>query len=441
MKFFIGFLLIFQGLLMGAGVEKIEYRGVEIPVVYEVSKDLPVYHLQLIFKNSGSITDGKKAGRAYIASRILNEGTLSEGSLKFAQKLENKAISVSASAGSETFVFDLSSLKEQGALGKKYLKELIEDPNITQKALDKVLTELKGNLLRKNSDFDYLASKRLMENLFVDTPLESPLQGTLESIAKIDLKEVDGFLKENINLENLIVVVGGDIDIESEKKDILKLISSLQKGKVSKTPQITASDNGGVKVEYKDTKQAYIYFGAPYLVNDYKEEGYKAKVASFILGASGFGSRMMEEIRVKRGLAYSAYMRFNLNKTHSYASGYLQTKIASQDEAIKIVKEVVEKFVTEGVTQEELDAAKKFLLGSEPLRNELLNQRISAAFSEYYKGLPLGYRDEELAKIDTLQLEDLNNYIKSHNEIKNLTFSVITAKEDNLEEKKGEKID
>ncbi len=62
------------------------------------------------------------------------------------------------------------------------------------------------------------------------------------------------------------------------------------------------------------------------------------KIASFILGSSGFGSRMMEEIRVKRGLAYSAYSRFIVNKTHSYFSGYLQTKLESADEAKKVVR-------------------------------------------------------------------------------------------------------
>ncbi len=90
-----------------------------------------------------------------------------------------------------------------------------------------------------------------------------------------------------------------------------------------------------------------------------------AKVASFILGGSGFGSRLMEEIRVKRGLAYSAYGQVSMNKSHSYFTGYLQTKLESADEAKELVSSLVNEFVRNGVTKDELEAAKNFLLGSE----------------------------------------------------------------------------
>jgi len=120
-------------------------------------------------------------------------------------------------------------------------------------------------------------------------------------------------------------------------------------------------------------------------------------------------------------------MRFNVHKSHSYAFGYLQTKLESQDEAIKVVKEVVDEFVKNGATQKELDDAKKFILGSEPLRNETLSQRLGRAFDEYYKGLPLGFHIEELEAISTLTLNELNSFIKEHSEIEKLTFSVVSA--------------
>jgi predicted Zn-dependent peptidase len=116
----------------------------------------------------------------------------------------------------------------------------------------------------------------------------------------------------------------------------------------------------------------------------------------------------------------------SINKSYSYFSGYLQTKLKSQDEAIKVVKEVIEEFTKNGVTQKELDAAKKFLLGSEPLRNETLSQRLGRAFSEFYKGKPLGYSKKELQKIEKLTLEELNKFIKSHPEINELSFSIVT---------------
>ena len=133
----------------------------------------------------------------------------------------------------------------------------------------------------------------------------------------------------------------------------------------------------------------------------------------------------MEEIRVKRGLAYSAYGFISINKSYSNFNGYLQTKLESTDEAKDLVSQIVSDFVKEGVTQKELDSAKKFLSGSEPLRTETLSQRLNRAFMLYYKGLEQSYPESELKQIDNLTLDKINSYIKSHNEINNLSFSIV----------------
>ena len=125
-------------------------------------------------------------------------------------------------------------------------------------------------------------------------------------------------------------------------------------------------------------------------------------------------------------MAYSAYSRLSVAKTHTYFSGYLQTKIESQSEAIRTVEAVIDAFVREGVTQNELDQARKFLLGSEPLRVETLSQRLGRTFSEYYAGKPLGSSLQELEQIRSLSLEELNDFIKRHSEIKNLSYAIVT---------------
>jgi len=136
----------------------------------------------------------------------------------------------------------------------------------------------------------------------------------------------------------------------------------------------------------------------------------------------------MEEVRVKRGLAYSAYGRFVVNKSSSYFTGYLQTKLESQKEAIDVVKDVITNFIKKGVIKEELESAKKYYLGSEPLRVETLNQRVGRAFSEYYSGAGLGFSKEKLEIIKNLKLEDLNKFIKEHSEIGKLSFFIVTDK-------------
>ncbi len=426
MKSFIWMILILQGVLVSAVLDSVEIKGVKIPMIFERDSHLPIASIQLVFQKSGSIEDGTKAGLARFTSSMLGEGTKELGSLKFSQELENRAINLSVNTGTETFVFELSSLKEQFGYAMEMLKKLLKDPNFTEESFNRVKAKTLGRILSKQSDYDYVANVNLKKVLYKNTPIEHPFLGDKKSINSLRLKDVEDFYKSHIDLSNVIVIIGGDLEKKEAEKLTKELLDELEIGKkrVLEHFEVNAKKES-IKVR-KDTEQAYIYFGSPLYIKSDDKDRYKAKVASFILGSSGFGSRLMEEIRVKRGLAYSAYSRFNINKSYSSFVGYLQTKIATQDEAIEIVKQEVEKFIKKGVTKEELSQAKKFLLGSEPLRNETLSQRLSRAFFEYYNGYKLGHSKEELIKIESLNLEDLNAFIKKHKEIGLLSFSIVT---------------
>jgi predicted Zn-dependent peptidase len=422
---FLFILAILQGNLMGATIKHIDIKGVQIPVVFEEQKSLPILNLQLVFQNSGYIQDKDKSGLATLSSRLLNEGTKELGATKFAEKLDENAISLSASNGFETFVIELSNLKEESQKGIELLTSLLKSPNFKQDTVDKLKTILTGSLKRKENDFDYVSQNQLKSLLFKGTALENPASGTIESISKIELKDIEKFISQTVCLENLIIVAGGDFDLK-EFEDLVKpLLETLNVGKKIELEKIDFTSKKEEKTLIKQTEQAYIYFGSSFNVDSKDEENYKAKVASFILGGSGFGSRLMEEIRVKRGLAYSAYGFISINKSHSYFNGYLQTKNETASQAEKLVSELVAQFVENGVTKEELDAAKNFLTGSEPLRSETLSQRLNRAFTLYYRGLEPDYSKKELEKIQNLKLDDLNKYIKLHNEINNLTFSIV----------------
>ena len=421
----IAFLLIGQ-IVMAAKIDSIEVKGVKIPLIFEEDTRLPIVNTQIVFTNSGSITDKKIAGLAKFSAKMLNEGSKDMGANGFAEMLESKAIHIAANTGSETFVLETGSLNEQFTDSMKYLKRLLKDPNLTNRSLEKVKTMTIGAISRKENDYDYVASNALKKLLFDGTVLAQPSSGTIESVKSIRLKDVKSFLKEHLVLSRAIVVVGGDVDLKELKKEITKVLKTLPKGEAKSLPHFEASSAAKTEILKRETEQAYIYFGSPYdmAVND--EDYYKARVATFILGTGGFGSRLMEEIRVKRGLAYSAYARVHVSKSVSYFNGYLQTKLESQEEAKATVKEVIAKFVKEGVTQDELEQTKKFLLGSEPLRVETMNQRLNRTFMDYYKGFSLDHSKKELQKIKNLKLNDLNAFIKKHQEILELSFAIVT---------------
>lgn len=403
-------------------IQSVEINGVAVPLLFEQSKNLPVGSVQLVF--IGGSADGAKAGLGNLSAKILNEGTKDLGSVEFAKRLESKAISLYASVGLQTLNLELSYLKEFQNESFTLLNELLKQPNLTQEALSKVKTLTLNKLAQQEDDFDTIAEQNLYKILFKDTPMAIPLLGDKQSVESVSLQDVEQFLQRNLVLKRLIIVAGGDLQENEFKTTLIKALSQLPVGESKEKLSFEAIKTPKNISSKKPTQQAFVYFGSRFTNAD-KTKNYMARVMSFILGGSGFGSRMMEEVRVKRGLAYSAYMRVNVGGAAEYISGYLQTKLENKDEAIRVVKEVIEEFVNNGVSEEELNAAKACLLGSEPLREESLSQRLNAKFLNYFRDLPLDNHKRELEQIKELKLEELNAYIKSHKEILELSFSVV----------------
>lgn len=405
----------------------LDIDGVSVPVIFEEDRSLPTLSLKVIFLDAGSIKDGDKSGISKLSFRLLNEGTKKLGSTKFATLLDEKAIKLSAYSGFETAGIEFSCLKEYADEAVKLTKDLLKDPNYSEDSLSKIKLITASQIAKSEDDFDHVADTALKKEIFKSTPLQNDAMGTKESITAISLSDVKSFLANNITLSNSVVVIGGDIDKNEAFAYTKAILAGLAKGAKNHKEQYFEAKSSGKEVKTKKkTEQAYIYFGAPANIKAADKDAYKAKLAGFILGSSGFGSRLMEIIRVKNGLAYSAYGRFNLSKTHSYFSGHLQTKPQNEEKAKELVKKTIEEFVNGGVTQKELDGAKNFILGSEPLRAETLSQRLSRSFNEFYLGQELGHHKTELELIKNTTLQELNDFIKSHPEITNLTVSVVT---------------
>lgn len=412
---------------MPAQLHHINVYGTDIPVIFEQDSYLPLGSMQLVFENGGTLNDALP-GVAKMSARLLGEGTRRDGSSLFAHRLESRAVSLSAHAGRETFVVELGSLMESFDYGVGLMAELLGDPNVTLDAFAKVQTQTEGKLTQKQSDFDYQASVGLSKILFEGTPLAEPMDGTIETVRKMEVEDILVHLNTFVSLYSLVVVIGGDMTLEQAEGFIRRAIAPLKQTSVQPIGHFAAATTPRVEHLYHSTDQAYVYFGSPFDVAYDGGETALAKVAGFVLGSSGFGSRLMEEIRVKRGLAYSAYGRFALNRSASYFTGHLQTKLESETEAIEVVRSEVARFVREGITAKELDGAKQFLLGSEALRNETLQQRLGRAFNDFYAGKPLDAAFKELKQIEAMSLDEVNRFIAAHGEIEKLSFSVVTQK-------------
>jgi len=369
---------------------------------------------EVIFENSGSLF-AKEGLTNFLAKVFKNRGTSKNPETKFLKKLDENAIHLSVASGRETITFHTSFLKSKQKTALKLLKELLVNPNFSEMAFEKTKKEILASIERKKSDFDYIASINLNKATFAKTPLAYPIMG--EKL-EFSLEEVRNHYKNFFIKENMTFVIGGNFD-EIDTNNFLELFPN---GKKAKMPFFTPIQNE--IIENKTTQQAYIYFNAPFNVN--KKEHYKAKISTFILGSGGFGSRIMEEIRVKNGLAYSAYASNSFTNHTTILKGYMQTKIENKNFACAKLKEIILDFSQNGIKEEELIQAKNFLIGSEPLRNETLNQKLARKFNEYYNGYEKNYYKKELKLIETLSIDEINDFIKNHDEINKLSFSIVT---------------
>ena len=390
-----------------------EICGYKVPLVYELDESLGLVSLRLVFKNAGKIAC-KIPGTAYLLARVLEEGA--KGDADFCKKLEIKGIELSAQTGTESFSISLLCLKEHFAYALNMLNELLSAPKFEPECFELVKTKTLGYISASKSNLDHQAKLMLNKLIFENHPFSFSKHGDEESLAKIELSDIKSFFKENLILENLFIVLGGNAKAQELKLDFANRGEQKHFG------------NAYIQSDlYKELKmpseQAYIYFAAPFHVADDKH--YKAKVATFILGSSGFGSRLMEEIRVKRGLAYSAYAKNTFSLYKSGVFGYLQTKNENKDEAIKLVKKIFFDFTSQGIKKAELESAKNFLLGSEALAKETLFKRLDIAQHEHYMGYKLGHTDRDLESIKALSLNELNAFIAAHTEICSLSFAVI----------------
>ncbi|EAK0952855.1 TPA: insulinase family protein [Campylobacter lari] len=399
----------------------LDFNETKIDIIYEYENELPVVFFKLIFKNSGKIAEKHNRGCASMLARLLNEGSNDE----FFKSLEYRAIELYAKASFEHFQISIKCLKEHFDFALEKLQELFLNVRFEEKILQRLKTLALGELASLNTDYDYQAKRLLNKNVFKDEIFASGLDGTKESIEKISLKELQDFMSENLVLDNALFVFGGDIKEDEVKIKVEKICQILKRNAPNQNKSYKLVDESIEVSEQKSTEQAYIYFCSPFNIQINDEKMYLAKLALFILGQGGFGSRLMEEVRVKRGLAYSAYAMLDVNLNYSRVFGYLQTKNESSNEAKALVKEVFENFVQNGVNEKEFQLAKQFLVGSMPLRYENLAKRLDIMLNEYLHGLKLGNLKEEMQKIKNTNLDELNDFIKAHSEITKVSFASI----------------
>lgn len=364
-------------------------------------------YLSINYPNYGRI---KNNANAMAAEFFYNESLDDE----FYIKLEQKAIEITASANFFDFTFDLVCLKKELKTCLKAFKTMLNYDDF--KNYDLIKDKIKNYFLIHLQEYDNLAKMRLYENYF-QADFKNDKFGDYENLNEKDFKK---YIKNFQNQTNKIVI-SANLD-EAELKEIKELLNV-----GNSTYESLKTNESFYKEESKNISQAFVRFISSVEINSLKQRAIIG-LASYVLGG-GFGSRITEEIRVKRGLAYSAFAFFTAFKKNFLIQGYLQTKNKSKDEAIKIVKAEFARLISDGISEDEFKKAKEFLVGSEILKYATTQNRHLIACSECFNNLTQGELKQITQIIKDLKLCECNELLKSQTLINNLSFYVISGNE------------
>ena len=253
----------------------------------------------------------------------------------------------------------------------------------------------------------YVAERVFLKTLYGNGSYGHSVQGTQESVEKIDKATVEDFYRLGYGPGGSILVVVGDIDEATVRDFLIPCIEEWKgSGGKDKVEEVSYNSHGERVIINRPVAQSNIVMGHGGVSRD-NPDYYALQVMSYILGGGGLTSRLAEEIRNKRGLAYDVGSFFDAGKIGGSFQIVLQTKNVSAKEAIDVAIRTVEEMKSKGVLEEELEKAKRYLVGSFPQKLST-NSRIAAFYGQLeYFGLGVDYVKRYRSLVESVSTEDV----------------------------------
>lgn len=328
----------------------------------------PLLSVSFAFKG-GAIADAPgKAGTAEMLSGLLDEGAGDLPSQEFQRRLEDKAIRLAFDAGRDAFAGTLKTLSKHRIEAFGMLRLALTQPRFEEEPVTRVRAQVLANLARQLRDPDTIASRAWMAQSFPDHPYGTPVEGTPETIKAVTVDDLRGFVRDRFARDNLIVGVSGDVTPEELAPLLDAAFGTLPaKAKPLRVAQTVPAAAGKVFVEIVEVPQSVMLFGQAG-IDRRDPDWYAALVMNYVLGGGGFSSRLTEEVRERRGLAYGIHTSLNPMEYADLLIGSSATQNARVAETIAVLREVWTQIQKEGPTPKALDDAKTYLIGSFPLQ-------------------------------------------------------------------------
>jgi len=385
-------------------------RGLEVWLVRDHT--IPVISMRFVFRGGAALDPAGKEGLAEMVSSLLDEGAGDLDSQAFQRKLESQAIKLMFSAGRDTFGGRLKTLRENRGQAFELLRLAVTSPRFDAEPVSRIRSQILAGLRRGSEDPDIVASRKLMRVLYPSHPYGRPVQGTPESVNAITASDLKNFVKQRFARNNLMIGIVGDISVNETAALVDSVFGELRAKAASwKVPEIQPSDSGKTFVVNKPVPQSSIMFAHEGFKRD-DPDFYAAYVVNYILGGGGFTSRLYNEVREKRGLAYSIYSRLQPLDYSALIVGTAGTANQRVGETLTVLRKEWRRLADEGVAAQELSEAKTYLTGSFPLRFTSSGRIAGTLVGMQLNNLGIDYLDRRNSFIEAVTLKDANRVAK-----------------------------
>ena len=329
---------------------------------------VPLVAMEFTFKGGSAQDSAEKAGAGAMLAGMLDEGAGKLGSEAFHQALEEKAIELHFGADRDMFTGRLRSLTKHVDRAFELLALALNETRLDAEPLERVRGQMAAGIRSEANDPDAMAGKAWRAHAFPNHPYGQPQQGTLHSVALVTREDLVALRGRALARDTLKIAIVGAIDATRAAALLDRAFLALPaRAHLTPVPDIAVHGLGGRHVVDLDVPQATIRFGAPGIARK-DDDHIAAVVINHILGGGVFSARLFKEVREKRGLAYSVHSSLGNYDHASVFSGGTTTKNERAAESLAVIEEQIADLAANGPTSEELDKARKYLIGSYDLR-------------------------------------------------------------------------
>ncbi|MBP6985567.1 MAG: insulinase family protein [Alphaproteobacteria bacterium] len=403
-----------------------------ISLWYLYDKNTSVISLSFLFNGGARCDPEGKEGLAFITSGMFGSGTKDKEPKIFDAYKQDYGIQLGFFADSDKFNGKLAMLVEHKDIAFQALIETLSTPRLQQDVFKIIINNLKTSLANKETDPGSLAMRAIQTVLFQGHPYANQVEGTLKSIDNITLRDIEGYVQNNLTQDRLFIAVVGNIEEKELAEYIDKSFGLLPKKAKGKAGyRMSPKHTDSMEVIDMSIPQSIIYFSLPGLNFD-DPDFMKMALLMHIMGDHS-SSRLYNEVREKRSLAYAVSASHVWRQDAGFIIGMVGTTKENADQSIDVLRNEWIRLKKDGITQEELDGAKAFMKNTYPLKFNSSEAISEILLGFQFAGRPIDYFQKREKILSSVSLKEMNKFIQDKIQPEKLTFAVVGRPDKNTE--------